>query len=193
MPSCLALQVYTLLISSICGPDGPTVSQKGLPHERTLPPSKVRLSSGAPASWSMTGAWCCPHDPFRHLACPSPVNLREAETGDSVASLTACAGNSGICGTAAELPSQFRDRPHHAGLGRPGTSPPTPARIEGQKAALPATLPQSHRHATKQRDSTKAGPQARPCPRHFIAAAWELPIRHAYRCTLDAHSVTLKS
>ena len=133
----------------------------------------MSLSSGAPAS-PLTGAWCCPHDPSHHLACPAPVNLREAETGDSVASLTACAGNSGVCGTAAELPSQFRDRPHHAGLGRPGTSPPTPARIEGQKAALPATLPQSHRHATKQRDSTKAGPQARPCPRHVIAAAWEL-------------------
>ena len=55
------------------------------------------------------GAWCCPHDPCHHLACPAPANLREAETGGSVASFSTCAGNSGVRGTAAGLPPQFRD------------------------------------------------------------------------------------
>ena len=56
-----------------------------------------------------TGAWCCPHGPFHRLACPSLVNLREAQTRDPFASLSACAGNGGVCSTAAGLPPQFRD------------------------------------------------------------------------------------
>ena len=57
----------------------------------------------------LTGAWRCPHDPLHRLARPSPANLREAETGESFAFLSACAGNGGICSTAARLPPQFRD------------------------------------------------------------------------------------
>ena len=169
MPT-LQLQYTLLLISLTCVSDGPTVSNRAsLSSPPHYPRCHCRL--GAPADWSTDRGLVLPP---RSVPSSSPVLLQATPPESPSASCSACTGTAGVCGTAAELPSQFRDRPHHAGLGRPGTSPPTPARIEGQKAALQATLPQSHRLATKQRDSTKAGPQARPCPRHVIAAAWEL-------------------
>jgi hypothetical protein len=141
----LQLQYTLLLISLTCVSDGPTVSNRAsLSSPPHYPRCHCRL--GAPADWSIDRGLVLPP---RSVPSSSPVLLQATPPESPSASCSACTGTAGVCGTAAELPSQFRDRPHHAGLGRPGTSPPTPARIEGQKAALPATLPQSHRHATK--------------------------------------------
>ena len=116
------------------------------------------------------------HYPTHNLACPSPVNLREAETGDSVASLSACAGlgNSGVRGTAAELPPQFRDLSitqawvdleHHQQPQRRSRSGRRRARL--RFLSVTVTLYNSETRL-------RPDPQARLHPRHLIAAAWEL-------------------
>ena len=139
-----------------------TVSNRASrPSPHHYPSFHCRL--GAPASQSLTGAWCCPHDPVHHLVCPSPVNLREAETGDSVASVSACAV------TAASAARQQGCLPNSATfpsrrLGQPRTSPTTAAQIRERKTAHPATIPQRHCLAVKQRDSTEAGPPGAPPP-----------------------------
>ena len=49
-------------------------------------------------------------------------------------------------------------------LGLPGTSPTSAAQIRERKTARPATIPQRHCLAVKQRDSTEAGPPGAPPP-----------------------------
>ena len=111
----------------------------------------------------LTGAWRCPHDPFHHLDCLAPANLREAKTGGSVASFSACAV------TAASAARQQGCLPNSATfpsrrLGQPGTSPTTAAQIRERKTTHPATIPQRHRPSVKRRDSTEAGPPGAPPP-----------------------------
>ena len=74
------------------------------------PAASPLLPSPSPAVPDLQVGSCAGY-PARSFACPAPANLREAETGASVASFSACAGNGGVCGTAAELPPQFRDLP----------------------------------------------------------------------------------
>ena len=74
------------------------------------PAASPLLPSPSPAVPDLQVGSCAGY-PARSFACPAPANLREAETGASVASFSACAGNGGVCGTAAELPPQLRDLP----------------------------------------------------------------------------------
>ena len=74
------------------------------------PAASPLLPSPSPAVPDLQVGSCVGYLAHR-FACPAPANLREAETGASVASFSACAGNGGVCGTAAELPPQFRDLP----------------------------------------------------------------------------------
>ena len=74
------------------------------------PAASPLLPSPSPAVPDLQVGSCAGY-PARSFACPAPANLREAETGASVASFSACAGNGGVCGTAAELPPHLRDLP----------------------------------------------------------------------------------
>ena len=126
----------------------------------------------------LTGAWRCPHDPHHRLARPAPVNLREAQTGGSIASLSTCAGNGGVCSTAARLPLQFRD----LSIAQAGSTWDITNCCSADQRAEDGTpgydssaSPSLRKMARLDRGRTPM--QVRLHPRHLIASAWELTVQ----------------
>ena len=121
---------------------------------------------------------CCPHqallsqtcrlDPVlgtQHAALPAPpqqtserLKLEPPSPPSPPVQVTAAsaARQQGCLPSSTTFPSRR--------LGLPGTSPTSAAQIRERKTARPATIPQRHCLAVKQRDSTEAGPPGAPPP-----------------------------